>query len=49
MPAAKQAFAQILDLHEHDLSAKLILQRIADYEALKDKSTWSPVNALSVK
>jgi len=49
MPVAKQAFAQILDLHEHDLSAKLILQRIADYEALTDKSTWSPVNALSVK
>ncbi|AFM11780.1 adenylate/guanylate cyclase domain-containing protein [Turneriella parva] len=49
MAAAKQAFAKILELHEQDFSAKLILQRIADYEALPDKSAWSPVNALTVK
>ncbi len=49
MATAKQVFIKILEMHESDYSAKLILQRIADYEALPDKSAWSPVNALTVK
>lgn len=49
MHQAKEAFGQILDLRENDQSARLILQRIADYEALPDKTAWSAVNALAVK
>lgn len=49
MAAAKVDFNRILEMKETDQSAKLILQRIADYEAMADQSTWSAVNALVAK
>ncbi len=49
MQSAKVAFSQVLEIKENDQAARLLLQRIADYEALPDKQHWSPVNALAVK
>ena len=49
MAAAKADFNRILEMKETDQSAKLILQRIADYEAMTDKSAWSAINALVAK
>ena len=49
MAAAKADFNRILEMKETDQSAKLILQRIADYEAMPDKTAWSAVNALVAK
>lgn len=49
MVTAKADFNRILEMKETDQSAKLILQRIADYEAMPDKSAWSAVNALAAK
>jgi adenylate cyclase len=49
MVTARLAFQRILNFKEADLPATILLQRIADFEALVDKASWSPVNALAAK